>query len=397
VSSEKEHVKLEYSVPCANRYTRLDEREVEDRGQRETEVCFAAEVIKNISADTEHWALDRDQNVCVLRRSTKPVVILRHNTDILKALVDTGAERCVLNYSRFRCLKNEPTRKSKVRIKGINGTTNQVCGEVELELQLSPGCKIKVDALIIKDTDIGYDLILGRDLLKEAELNMKTGTLKLRGNEIKFLDRVDKVERKTTQKEMLAQTECLVAELIMQRHKKKKRKWIAKINEATTGVTQTCSDRKNGRARTECSRTKTRPRESTSNVHVSAQVIEANSIKIVNAFARTHQGEYIMPKAVLKTGLMTAEGLLRIKDTDGECPVMVINPTDTDIIMRENELIGRLIPHMSEDTTSEVYVTTVAESLEGATAWPRVSGDGKKCHQELTWAMLSWCLTINLN
>jgi len=71
------------------------------------------------------------------------------------------------------------------------------------------------------------------------------------------------------------------------------------------------------------------------NVHVLAQVIETNSIKIINAFVRCETGEYIMPKKMLKSGLLLAEGLLRIEETDYACPVTVINPTDYDVVLRK--------------------------------------------------------------
>jgi hypothetical protein len=188
----EEHVKPEYTVPVANRYARLRDQEVEARRQ-DTEVCFAAQVVKNISADSEYWALDKEKNVCILTRSKKPVIILKHNENVWKALVDTGAERCIINYTQFKCLKNEQIVGTNVRLKGITGTTNRVCGEVELELALSPGNKIKVDALILKDTDMGYDLILCRDLQQEADVNLKEGSLTLQGEKIRFMDRIDHV------------------------------------------------------------------------------------------------------------------------------------------------------------------------------------------------------------
>ena len=89
-SEENRH---EYAVPCSNRYEKLDEREWEDR-KKDVEVCVAASIVKNLSSDSEYWEINKNKNVCVLRRSNKPVIILRHDANVWNALVDTGSERC---------------------------------------------------------------------------------------------------------------------------------------------------------------------------------------------------------------------------------------------------------------------------------------------------------------
>ena len=68
----------------------------------------------------------------------------------------------------------------------------------------------------------------------------------------------------------------------------------------------------------------------------------------------------------MKSDLLLAEGLLRIEETDGTCPVTVRGPTDYDIYLRENQMVGKLIPYKTEEVTSEVFITTIAESLQKA-------------------------------
>ena len=129
-----------------------------------------------------------------------------------------------MNYKQFECLKNERIINSDVKIKGVTGTSTKATGKVELDLQLSPDKSSKVDALIVKDVNFGYNLILGRDVLRKAELNSKSGTMTLRGETIKFLDKEETKDRKAKNMELVAQTDCLVTELILQKKTEAKRK-----------------------------------------------------------------------------------------------------------------------------------------------------------------------------
>ena len=131
-----EENRYEFAVPCSNRYERLGDHGTEN-SKRDVEVCFTASIVKKLNSDPEYWKVDKNKSVCILRRSNKPVIILRHDADIWKALVNTGAERCLLNYNQYKCLKNEQIIDGDIEIKGGTGTSNMAIGEVELELQLS--------------------------------------------------------------------------------------------------------------------------------------------------------------------------------------------------------------------------------------------------------------------
>ena len=375
------------TIECNNRYDKLKEIEVADR---EIEVCLAASVIKNLASDSEYWRMYKRKNLTVIRRSRKPVIIVRNdksaNDETWNALIDTGSERCLLNYKQFKCLGNEHLHDSKVRIKGVTGETTNVVGEVELNLKLSNGKTVTTDALILKDVNFAYDLILGRDVLQEAEIDLKHGTLKLQGETIDFMDK-----EKTTHREFVADTDCLVAQLVMQQNRNKRKPWnnsFRKIAE-TMNVSQLNNDddakikadepslRKNNAAEEEIPtrdihrddpkikhkrRSGYRP-----NVHVNSEIIEANTMKCINAFARSNAGEYILPKKMLKSGLLVAEGLYKMEEKTGaginSVVTVIINPTDNDIYLRENEMIGMMHPHQMEDTT-EVYLTTVSQCLQ---------------------------------
>ena len=93
-SEENRH---KYAIPCSNRYVILGEHELDDR-KKDVEACVTASIVKNLSSDSEYWEINKNKNVCVLRRSNKPVIILRHDANVWNALADTSSERCLLNY-----------------------------------------------------------------------------------------------------------------------------------------------------------------------------------------------------------------------------------------------------------------------------------------------------------
>jgi len=106
------------------------------------------------------------------------------------------------------------------------------------------------------------------------------------------------------------------------------------------------------------------------NVHVNAKVIEANSLTHVNGFVKgCKEGKYEMPNKVLRNGLFIAESFVNIIKGDGNgvscCPILVLNPTDEDIPLRENEMLGSLKVRNDNDIEAEVFVTTLRDCVYG--------------------------------
>ena len=152
------------------------------------------------------------------------MIVLRNNNLIWNGLLDTGSERCILNYKNFKHLGNEEITESNVVLQGVNGVS-AVKGEINLQLSLESGKKCRVTALLVKNSNFPYDMILGRDVLKGAEINLKECNLKLGKEVIPFMDKF-----RISSKEIIA-SDCLIGELLLLGSKSRKTKLISKIKE----------------------------------------------------------------------------------------------------------------------------------------------------------------------
>ena len=82
-----------------------------------------------------------------------------------------------------KCLPNDCIKESNIVVRGVN-SSNSVVGEVTLELQINEENTISTNALILKDANFSYDLILGRDLLEESQIDIKQKAITLNGERI---------------------------------------------------------------------------------------------------------------------------------------------------------------------------------------------------------------------
>ena len=77
------------------------------------------------------------------------MVIEKNNDTFVSALLDTGSDRCLINYSNVKCLPSDSIKESNVRVRGVNAAS-RVVGEVQLELNFNEQDKLCTDALILK-------------------------------------------------------------------------------------------------------------------------------------------------------------------------------------------------------------------------------------------------------
>ena len=384
IPEEREEIRV--NLPTSNRFSELPE--VEWSGEQ-TEVCIAGTVVKNLHSKSKWRVEKKSEELCVLRKTHKPVVVLKTKDHCWNALLDTGSERCILNYSNYKCLKNEPIKESSVKIRGVAGTT-EVVGEVSLNLEFSPTEKVSVDALIIKDSNFDYDLILGRDILNDGELNLREGHLKIRGEVIEFLD------KKSSGKKLIKDSDCLLSDVVLQKYRTHKKKIIRKLNGATKelapnevkgdeeivdleeyimGVAVNVAE-KTAEANHEIKVRVNRKRQKkeknvwrSPKVHVNSQTVKANTMTHVNAFVKhCPMGEYFIEKKMCRNGLIIAEALVKISSQNNDgvhvCPLLMINPLDEDISLKENEMLGTLIKYDKSEVSCESYLSTIAESLK---------------------------------
>ena len=169
---------------------------------------------------------------------------------------------------------------------------NSVIGEVTLELQLNEENTVSTNALILKDSNFSYDLILGRDLLKSSQIDLEKRTITLNGERICFLEK--KRVKKPAKRVIKANkdTSCSLNEVVCVKRRKSKK---CKIKvEALSAERVTVNNL---------------------NVHCHTMIIPANSVNIINGFCRdVAAGEYIMPKHSLRNGILIAESIVKIKE-----------------------------------------------------------------------------------
>ena len=172
----------------------MKEAELKDR----VECCLAAQVVNKCTSSKKgvsvHAVGDAD-NIILVKESQKPVILVKSNEKFMTALLDTGSEKCLINYKNLNCLTKDSIKESNVVVKGVN-SLNSVIGEVTLELQLNEQNIVSTNALILKDSNFSYDLILGRDLLKSSQIDLENRTITLNGERICFLEQKQKREKK---------------------------------------------------------------------------------------------------------------------------------------------------------------------------------------------------------
>lgn len=213
---------VEINVKCKNRYDVISNLEEDIIEENESETFIATTVVTTIEGK---WtSVRRKDKHCILKKSRKPVIVLETADNMWLALLDSGSERTIFNYLNIDSLRNEKIKRSNVKVKGVTGDTNTF-GEVKFELMLPNNKKLAVDALILKDANFNYDMILGRDILNTCSLDFQKGHMRIQGETIDFVE----FERKSILREMLADTDCLVSNVLFKKNKIMRKEAIKKI------------------------------------------------------------------------------------------------------------------------------------------------------------------------
>ena len=223
-------------------------------------------------------------------------------------------------------------------------------------MQLNEQNIVSTNALILKDSNFSYDLILGRDLLKSSQIDLEKRTITLNGEHICFLE---KKPAKRVVKEN-KDTSCLLNEVVSVRRRKRK-KYKIKV-EALSAEKVTVSDL---------------------NVHCHTMTIPANSKNIINCFCRdVAVGEYIMPKHSLRIGTLIAESLVKIEENrqglyPQSCAVLAVNMYNYDITVTDNAIVGSLTKYNSENVIRETFFCKVEDSIRSEQNLTTNDGGGR--------------------
>ena len=184
-----EHEPIEL-VPCKNRFEALSSIDLNEGNDSNVETYLTTTVASQLSS-TEKVKIKRDENgLFILKRTNKPTIILNSNNKVFDALLDTGSDRCLLNYRNLKYVEPCEVKPSSCVIRGVNKESkNNVIGEVDLFFKLKNNATIKTNALIINDGAFQYDVIIGRDVLANSTLDLNAGTIHLHGSTIKFYEK----------------------------------------------------------------------------------------------------------------------------------------------------------------------------------------------------------------
>ena len=395
-----EHEPIEL-FPCKNRFEALSSIDLNEGNDSNVETYLTTTVASQLSS-TEKVKIKRDKNgLFILKRTNKPTIILNSNNKVFDALLDTGSDRCLLNYRNLKYVDPCEVKPSSCVIRGVNKESkNNVIGEVDLFFKLKNNATIKTNALIINDGAFQYDMIIGRDVLANSTLDLNAGTIHLHGSTIKFYEkqraintndtRVSDVVWKENKNEHYPKNKLRLNRKALRKGDNDnfdyevesfKLMYVSQLQEnkgshegdykdadlSSKGIMEPMNqvERENkGRKRRHKVYDKTvRPIK----VHVRKMTLEGNSMSIVEGrLSRlTPPGEYIVSKSILKENLLIAESLVTV--TKGKSiPLLIVNPCDDAVILQDNHMISQIERYDPEGVVKESFVCSLVDSLKKA-------------------------------
>ena len=395
-----EHEPIEL-FPCKNRFEALSSIDLNEGNDSNVETYLTTTVASQLSS-TEKVKIKRDENgLFILKRTNKPTIILNSNNKVFDALLDTGSDRCLLNYRNLKYVDPCEVKPSSCVIRGVNKESkNNVIGEVDLFFKLKNNATIKTNALIINDGAFQYDVIIGRDVLANSTLDLNAGTIHLHGSTIKFYEkqraintndkRVSDVVWKENKNEHYPKNKLRLNRKALRKGDNDnfdyevesfKLMYVSQLQEnkeshegdykdadlSSKGIMEPMNqvERENkGRKRRHKVYDKTvRPIK----VHVRKMTLEGNSMSIVEGrLSRlTPPGEYIVSKSILKENLLIAESLVTV--TKGKSiPLLIVNPCDDAVILQDNHMISQIERYDPEGVVKESFVCSLVDSLKKA-------------------------------
>ena len=112
-----EHEPIEL-FPCKNRFEALSSINLNEGDDSNLETYLTTTVARS---STEKVKIKRDENsLFILKRTNKPTIILNSNNKVSDALLDTGSDRCLLNYRNLKYIDPCEVKPSNCVIRGIN-------------------------------------------------------------------------------------------------------------------------------------------------------------------------------------------------------------------------------------------------------------------------------------
>ena len=125
---KKDEVEVSYAIDVSNKFNVFSESNLEIKSSvNNVEYCLSATVVKNFS-NKETWKVrevGRQKKFLLLNKS-KILVIVKNNNTFMSVLLNTGSDRCLINYRNVKCLPSDSIKESKLRVRGVNGARSVV-------------------------------------------------------------------------------------------------------------------------------------------------------------------------------------------------------------------------------------------------------------------------------
>ena len=112
-----------YSVEVYNKFDYLKEAELDNR--EDVESCLATQVVKKCTSSNKGVKLlvvGKD-NIILVKESKKPVILVKSDKKFMTALLNTGSEKCLINYKNVQCMPTDCIKESNIVVKGVLAVT----------------------------------------------------------------------------------------------------------------------------------------------------------------------------------------------------------------------------------------------------------------------------------
>ncbi|XP_043494160.1 uncharacterized protein LOC122519060 [Polistes fuscatus] len=112
-------------------------------------------------------------------QSTTDRVAIRINGLLAYALLDTGSEVSIINSELYNKLGRPRLYETTRRLAGFGNAITKPIGRCEVNIDIEDG-RYKTDVFVVSQSDMRYEVLLGRELLKELDVRINKGRVEIR-------------------------------------------------------------------------------------------------------------------------------------------------------------------------------------------------------------------------
>lgn len=107
-------------------------------------------------------------------------IVVRHNEDNIVAMVDSGSPVTLMKQSVYNNLKKRPVLKRTTRsFTGFGNVVSKTLGATNCKFIID-GEEYECECQVVKDSHIVDDMLIGKDILNQADVNMRRGKVTMK-------------------------------------------------------------------------------------------------------------------------------------------------------------------------------------------------------------------------